>query len=203
MSRVDPITYTFEAAAKNVIGRTVTTGRPVSLDYLGDAHYHAQETFLQLARELGDRAKFKVLFNDGALTDIKERSLDELQKKSYANFDETAREESAEKRSAQEALRRLRDQGGERSAGPAVQRGREKESRGVAAGASERGVTESLLGRVGTAEERQSALTEHFAQAINAAYRAGEIDTAQYRALRFGDAAHPGERPQQPGGERK
>jgi hypothetical protein len=184
----------FESASRDVITRTAKSGRPIALANMGVTHYQSQEVFFRLAEEFEGRADFKVLFNDGKVENIKERSLDELWKKTYSNIDEKDRE-SSDKRGegrSQESLLRTQDEGGTGGTPEAIHREPEEGRGGLAARSSERGTAGSRLGRAGTAEERQAALTEYHAQQLNDAYRAGTINTAEYRALRYGHAVQRG-----------
>lgn len=82
----------FEKASDGAIYRTITTGRPVRMASQGRAHFDSQQTFLRLESEFKVRADFKVLFNDGVLSDIREESVDALRAVAYENSDETSRE---------------------------------------------------------------------------------------------------------------
>ncbi len=108
--------------------------------------------------------------------------VDELRAVSYLKGDEE-REKRDGKAGAAEGGR-VSDGRGAGREGSGVQRGSEEERGAVGGEARAERPAESLLGQTGTEAERKSALTEYFAQAINDAYAAGEIDTAQYRALR-------------------
>jgi hypothetical protein len=59
----------------------------------------------------------------------------------------------------------------------------------VGEAARSRRATQSQLGRIGDETQRKAALTEQLHQRTAAAYKKGEINAAEYRAILLGSGA--------------
>ena len=177
-----------------MLQRTIEEGRAVEAEFMARVHYDAQVNFLRLIAELGHRATFVVWMNDRRPAQMHRLSLEEFRKQSYiepgnnerpSTSGTTTTGTSQGSRTAEEteALRRLRDQGGDGTGGRLVRRGDEAGRGGVGEEARQGRASESLLGRVGDEAQRKAALRDYVRQQAEAAYREGRINAVQYRGI--------------------